>query len=68
VKGSAPSIPHEIKTHQKSFSPPTGAAAHGENKAAMCDTLFKAYKACRKQEHAEIVRQRRENRKGMFWD
>jgi hypothetical protein len=46
----------------------TGAAAHGENKAKMCDELFKAYKACRKAEHAEIVRRRRASKKGMFWD
>lgn len=49
-------------------SPHAGAAAHGENKAKMCDELFKAYKACRKAESAEIVRRRRESRKGMFWD
>ena len=48
--------------------PHAGAAAHGENKAKMCDELFKAYKACRKAENAEIVRRRRESRKGMFWD
>ena len=48
--------------------PHAGAAAHGENKAKMCDELFKAYKACRKAESAEIVRRRRESRKGMFWD
>ena len=48
--------------------PHAGAAAYGENKAKMCDELFKAYKACRKAENAEIVRRRRESRKGMFWD
>jgi hypothetical protein len=47
-------------------TPSAGAAAHGENKAKMCDELFKAYKDCRKAEHAETVRRRRENRKGLF--
>lgn len=44
------------------------AAAHGENKATACDALFKTYKACRKAEHVEVVRHRRENKKGLFWD
>ena len=47
-------------------TPYAGAAAHGENKAKMCDELFKAYKDCRKAEHAETVRRRREKRKGLF--
>jgi hypothetical protein len=32
----------------------------------MCDELFKAYKACRKAEHEEIVRKRREGRARLF--
>jgi len=48
--------------------PTAGAAAHGENKATACDALFKTYKACRKAEHVEVVRHRRENKKGLFWD
>ena len=47
---------------------PTQAPPRGENKAKMCDELFKAYKACRKAESAVIVRRIRESRKGMFWD
>ena len=70
VEGSAPSIARSSVF--RAFLPRprrhAGAAAHGENKAKMCDELFKAYKACRKAENAEIVRRRRESRKGMFWD
>jgi len=44
------------------------ATAHGENKTKMCQELFDTYKACRKRENAEVVRKRRENRKGLFWD
>ena len=46
----------------------TGAAAHGENKASMCAELFDKYKKCRKAEQAEVIRQRKLNRKGLFWD
>jgi len=70
VEASAPSIARSsvFRAFLTRPLPHAGAAAHGENKAKMCDELFKAYKACRKAENAEIVRRRRESRKGMFWD
>ena len=34
----------------------------------MCQELFDTFKAFRKRENAEVVRKRRENRKGLFWD
>jgi hypothetical protein len=34
----------------------------------LCAELFKTYTECRKAANAEVVRQRRLNRKGMFWD
>ena len=48
------------------YFPAAGAGAAGDNKAKTCDELFKVYKACRKAEQDEVIRQRIANRKSIF--